>query len=148
MKIYTRWTKRASARSRGRNPSIHDSTLERYPLWVMNCPQCESTMRPGIAELRGTVAFLLPRGGGYQELWWRTDGEESMIVLDSRTTTEALRCSDCGTLVVPPAPPMNPPNELSETVSGNGSARPGHERSRPFKSRLQRTVRRSAASGR
>jgi hypothetical protein len=66
----------------------------------MNCPNCGSPMRRGVAEIRGRLIYaLLVYGISYQPLWWKADGEERQMMMVPRSPREAFRCANCSTLV-------------------------------------------------
>lgn len=66
----------------------------------MNCPLCNAKMANGYASLHGTLRGFLLFGLSREHLWFQ-NGEKEELVLKSKAGSDAFRCNECGTLVLP-----------------------------------------------
>ena len=97
--------------ARNAGPLPRDGRLEND----MNCPNCDSAMKPGTVEVHGTLRSLLAFGLSWQALWWHEDAEKPKTLMEPRQPMKAFRCESCQTLVVP-TPPAPPPPAIFRRV--------------------------------
>lgn len=64
------------------------------------CPYCNGTIKNGVANIHGTMTGFLFVGFSYQNLYFKPESGQEMKVLGSRESTPAMRCQDCGVVIL------------------------------------------------
>ena len=66
----------------------------------LECPYCKGKLKTGQANIHGTVGGFLLFGLSYQNLYFKPESEKEIKVLGSNGSTPALRCDNCGIVVL------------------------------------------------
>jgi hypothetical protein len=64
------------------------------------CPYCGSLMKSGRAEIHGTTLGFLVAGFSYENLYFKTEDEKEIRILESQNSTPSLRCPNCEILIL------------------------------------------------
>ena len=67
---------------------------------TLKCPYCNGTLKSGEAKIHGTLTGFLFFGFSYQNLYFKPESGEEVEVLGSRESTPAMRCEECGVVVL------------------------------------------------
>ena len=92
----------------------------------MQCPQCQTEMTEGVAQVRGDWVTFALVGYSLQDLWF-DDPEGRTLILGSREKRHAYYCKSCGGLFVPKLE-VHP----RRTVDPNTGVVTEHESPTPF----------------
>ncbi|MCT4644600.1 MAG: PF20097 family protein [Carboxylicivirga sp.] len=65
----------------------------------LECPYCKGKLETGQA-IHGTVGGFLLFGLSYQNLYFKPESEKEIKILGSNGSTSALRCEDCGIVIL------------------------------------------------
>ena len=67
---------------------------------TLKCPYCNGTLKSGEAKIHGTMTGFLFVGFSHQNLYFKSELGEEIEVLGSNECTPAMRCEECGVVVL------------------------------------------------
>ena len=66
----------------------------------LECYDCNGILKKGKASIHGTIGGFLIIGLSHENLYFKSDDEKEIKILGSGGTTPALRCEDCGIVIL------------------------------------------------
>lgn len=66
----------------------------------LECYNCNGNLKKGNARIHGTIGGFLIFGLSHENLYFKADDEKEIKILGSGGTTPALRCTNCGIVIL------------------------------------------------
>lgn len=66
----------------------------------LECPYCKEKLKNGYVSIHGTLGGFLLFGLSHQNLYFKTESEKEIKILNSNVTTPSMRCENCGVVIL------------------------------------------------